>query len=67
MTRQTLIASWVHADGTQIDVYDDHKVRHMPGNRVDHWPVLYRRDVPTLSDEDWIAMPASEGWQRLKD
>ncbi len=29
---------------------------------VDEWPILYRRDVPTLTDEEWTAAPVGEGW-----
>jgi hypothetical protein len=31
---------------------------------LDEWPILYRRDVPTLTDAEWQASPG-EGWFRV--
>ena len=51
----------------RIVVYADRKVRTLyshPSNRYpnsDEWPILWRRDVPSLSDAEWIAAPG-EGW-----
>lgn len=34
------------------------------GDTADEWPILYRRDVPTLTDEQWYAAPEEEGWRK---
>ncbi len=67
-----LLKVWQHADGRRIEVYEDLKVRYSgkpyarsamrPGDTGDEWPILYRRDVPTLTDEEWIASPVEDGW-----
>lgn len=66
------IKVWKHSDGRRIEVYADHKVRYSgkphtrsmtkAGDSGDQWPVLYRRDVPNLTDDEWQAAPVEEGW-----
>ncbi len=63
-----LLAVWVHTtDRTRVYVYPEFKRRLVyshPSNSApngDEWPILYRRDVPALTDAEWIACPG-EGW-----
>ena len=54
----------------RIDVYPDYKLRYQFWQEgatpvPDHW-ILYRRDVPNLSDETWFAPPISAGWERIQ-
>jgi hypothetical protein len=58
----------VHAEHkTRVYVYPEFKRRIVfshPSNShpdVDEWPILYRRDVPSLTDAEWVACPG-EGW-----
>ena len=58
---------WVHDDGREIAVWEDLKVRNFPKRPYDEWPVLYRRDVPNLTDEQWYAAPVESGWRLVVD
>lgn len=63
---------WKHADGRTITIYADRKERSNYTTKDrgfgspsrDEWPILYRRDVPNLSDEQWTAGPIETGWTR---
>ncbi len=64
-----LLIVWVHPESrTRIYVYPDHKRRVLyshAGNSqpdVDEWPILWRRDTPELTDEEWQGKPWAEGW-----
>jgi hypothetical protein len=66
-----LIIAWEHTkDRTRIYVYPDHKRRvlysHVSNSYpdVDEWPILWRRDVATLTDAEWIASPGDE-WRQI--
>jgi hypothetical protein len=69
------IKVWQHADGRMIEVYPDHKVRYSgkpharsvmrAGDTSDEWPVLYRREVPNLTDDEWTAAPSERGWTEV--
>jgi len=70
-TPRRLLAVWTHADGRRIHVFTDCKVRYLagsrpsmtrPGSMGDEWPVLWRRDVPNLTDAEWTARPVEDGW-----
>jgi hypothetical protein len=70
------IIVWQHTDGRRIEVYAHCKVRYSgraharsamrPGDTSDAWPILYRSDVPNLSDEQWQAPPVEDGWTAEK-
>lgn len=58
-----------HTDGRIVQVYADRKVRlYSNAHRTfgapysDEWPVLWRRDVPNLTDTEWYAPPSETGW-----
>lgn len=48
--------TWTHPDGRRIDVYPDRKIRSGFFER-DEWRVLYRSQVPTLTEEEWYGEP----------
>ena len=52
---------WRFADGRRIVVYPEYKIRYFGAIGSDQWPILYRRDVPNLTHEEWIAPPGA-GW-----
>lgn len=68
-----LLKTWQHTDGRRIEVYADYKIRKNFSVRDrgigspsrDEWPVLWRADVPNLTDNEWIAMPIEEGWKEI--
>lgn len=55
---------------TRIIVYPDFKRRLLYGhvsNRYadsDEWPVLWRSEVPNLTDAEWIAAPFGDEWEK---
>lgn len=51
----------------RIIVYDDQKVRvfRHKSTLQDEWSVLYRRDVPNLTDDEWFASPGDD-WTEVK-
>ena len=54
----------------RIDVHPGFKLRYSFWQEgftpvQDRW-VLYRRDVPNLSDEVWFAPPITPGWERIQ-
>ena len=54
---------WRHPDGRSIEMYAEHKLRigfPHPLTRLDRWAILYRREVPNLTDDEWIATPGPE-------
>jgi hypothetical protein len=68
------IIIWRHRDGREIHVYATMKVRrnyktqdrggsYAPG--LDEWSILYRSDVPSITDKDWLSSPVEEGWTQL--
>lgn len=46
----------------RIDVLPDRKIRTLWFG--DEWPILYRREVPNLTDAEWYASPGPE-WTEL--
>jgi hypothetical protein len=34
---------------------------------ADEWPVLYRSNVPSLTDAEWYGVPNAEPWQKIRD
>ncbi len=69
---ETVSAHETHAGKVRrrIAVYSDRKVRETrPLNNLtgpalsDQWPVLYRKDVPHINDEDWIACPGADWYE----
>lgn len=54
-----------------ILITPDYKIRQFndgtaAGNWDRHW-ILYRRDVPCLTDQDWYATPSGDGWTRTEE
>lgn len=48
---------WITPDGTRIEIYSDRKERTFMGHaEPDKW-ILYRRDVPGLTDDEWYGCP----------
>lgn len=64
------VCTYIHTDGRRIEVYADRKVRfyhyqhRTNGPVTDEWPILYRTDVPALTDAEWYAPPAETGWTK---
>lgn len=67
-----MVKVYRHTDGRRIEVFDTYKVRYSskpyarshapPGDNSDEWPILYRSDVPNLTEAEWFASPG-EGWE----
>ncbi len=60
-----LLAHWRHADGREVRVYREYKIRELPDKAPDAWPILWRADVDTLTDDEWVARPAEPGWKQV--
>lgn len=62
----TILKIWRHKDGRTIRIYSGHKVRS-GGSYTGEWPVLFRADVPNLTDEQWQACPVEDGWKEVTE